>query len=538
MREKIICFSVDQLELNTTMKNLKLTLSIFILFYGISAFAAQGSHSQNFQTAMTSEGPVLGQIDKKAWVFKNIPYADPPVGQLRWKAPTPPTERSTLWNGQNRNPSCPQIAQFFSHVSLSQIGQVVGSEDCLYLNIWKPKNTDFQKDLPVIVWLHGGSNRYGTASDPLYDGANLADKTNSVVVTINYRLGALGAFYHPALESKDALSSSGNFVTLDIIQALKWIKKNISHFNGDKKNITLAGESAGGINVWGLLQSPLSKNLFHKAYIASGIPNAYPPSVAQANSDIIIDQIILNKNLAANLAAARAYQKQLSQSELKNLLLSTTTEEIIKASSLSLPISHISDGVVIPIKGLSLIPTGHFQQMPMMIGTMKNETAYFLINFYLGLSNPEFSALFLDPNADLSPLNEFVTSPRLLAFQAQTNTISQGFEKTLEQLLSMVSVYTSVFKFQMNWGPKSEPWKSALGPTHGMDLPIFFGHSQLPKNHYLAMLNPTLDDPATQKLTEDFLSHLKSFIYSGKPKKSWPSWTPVIGESYSFSTSN
>jgi len=159
---------------------------------------------------------------------------------------------------------CPQIGS---------TGEVVGSEDCLYLNVWRPDTTE--ENLPVFVWIHGGGNSIGTGSQPGYNGANFADRNNAVYVSINYRLGPMGWFTHPALREDEiecavddmaclkeamaiAINNSGNFGTLDIIKSLEWIKKNIKAFGGDKHNVTIAGESAGAHNVLSLLLSPLA----------------------------------------------------------------------------------------------------------------------------------------------------------------------------------------------------------------------------------------------------------------------------------------
>ena len=169
-------------------------------------------------------------------------------------------------------------------------GQINGSEDCLYLNIWRPATQ--QHNLPVYVYIHGGSNLTGSASDDLYYGARFASNANMVVVTINYRLGLLGWFMDESLDDGDPLNSSGNYGLLDIIQALKWIKGNIKDFGGNPNNVTIAGQSAGGYNVCAPLISPEAKGLFHRAISQSGGLSLRPIEVGLSNSDAVIAGII------------------------------------------------------------------------------------------------------------------------------------------------------------------------------------------------------------------------------------------------------
>lgn len=214
--------------------------------------------------ADTVQGKLIGVVDKDIHIWRGIPYAAPPVGERRWRAPQPVTP----WSGTRQ-------ADTFSRASWQDIEycKALGggdpgafSEDCLYLNVWSPAGR--RAPLPVMVWLHGGGYTLGAASLPPYDGLALA-KREVVVVTVNYRLGHLGFFAHPALEGESD-ERVNNFALLDQIAALRWVQENIAAFGGDPQNVTLFGESAGARSVLSLLASPKGNGLFHKAIVQSG----------------------------------------------------------------------------------------------------------------------------------------------------------------------------------------------------------------------------------------------------------------------------
>ncbi|MDG2272617.1 MAG: carboxylesterase family protein, partial [Halioglobus sp.] len=213
----------------------------------------------------TSSGDVTAEMKGQVLFWRDIPYAQPPVGGLRWRA-TRPME-APLENIPRRDKvACFQIASDVGGVD----GEgVVGSEDCLYLDIMAPAQATSAAPLPVMFWIHGGGNTSGYKG--YYDFSTLVESQQVVVVTINYRLGPFGWFTHPVVHGgAKGQDRSSNFGTLDIIQGLKWVQQNIDAFGGNPDNVTIFGESAGGHNVFALLASPLSEGLFHKAISQSG----------------------------------------------------------------------------------------------------------------------------------------------------------------------------------------------------------------------------------------------------------------------------
>lgn len=222
----------------------------------------------------TTKGKVEGAAANGVTVFKGIPFAKPPIGDLRWRPPEP----MKSWEGTRR-------ADSFGKACIQPVIEMEGfepilpedqSEDCLYLNVWTPRasgSIETQALRPVMVWIHGGAFRIGEGSTPLYDGTALA-KQGAVVVTFNYRLGHLGFFAHPALQKDKSALGVTNFGLLDQIEALKWVQRNIAEFGGDPDNVTIFGQSAGAVSVLALFSSPLAANLFHKGIAQS--PYAIP----------------------------------------------------------------------------------------------------------------------------------------------------------------------------------------------------------------------------------------------------------------------
>lgn len=218
----------------------------------------------------TTSGVFTGARAGSTWSWKGIPFAEPPAGPLRWRAPVPASCGAAERPATAFGPACPQIRRADD--------VAIGAEDCLTLNVWAP---DGITDAPILFFVHGGGNITGTASDPLYDGAELAARERAVVVTMEYRLGALGFFAHPALDAERAEKVSGNYGILDQIEALRWIRTNAAAF-GAAPRVLLFGESAGGQNTLVHVTSPLSKGLFEAAAVESG--GVYLTTLAEAET--------------------------------------------------------------------------------------------------------------------------------------------------------------------------------------------------------------------------------------------------------------
>lgn len=244
-----------------------LTLNPVLAADAPQAAAAEAAAEILTAEVATTEGPVVGIIENnsKTQSYLGIPYAQPPVGALRWKAPADPAKRTALLKATKTPAKALQVSK----------GKIIGSDDCLYLNIWRPNSS--AKKLPVMVFLHGGNNQTGASTDASH-GAKLAAAQNMIVIGLNYRLGPLGFIRIPALQHGTPEENSGNYTLLDVEKALRWIQKNAASFGGDPKNVTLAGHSAGGRDVMAILTSPRFKGLFQKAMSFSGSQTISDPA--------------------------------------------------------------------------------------------------------------------------------------------------------------------------------------------------------------------------------------------------------------------
>jgi para-nitrobenzyl esterase len=223
----------------------------------LSLSAGAGYAAESTSPVKVTGGAVVGSQAGALKTYLGIPFAAPPVGNLRWRAPQPVVPWEGVRQARSYSAACVQTAAWITNPK---------SEDCLYLNIWASEKA---RDLPVIVWIHGGGFYGGTGAQPGYDGSNLA-KHGAIVVTINYRLGIFGFFAHPELTAESPDRASGNQGIQDQIAALRWVKDNIASFGGDPGRVTIVGESAGGESVAILVASPLAKGLFQRAIAESG----------------------------------------------------------------------------------------------------------------------------------------------------------------------------------------------------------------------------------------------------------------------------
>lgn len=224
------------------------------------------------QPVAIAAGQVRGLDEQGVTVYRGIPYAAPPVGELRWRAPQPVAAWQGTRDAFRFSKACPQIGS-----PVPGMPPEPTDEDCLYLNVWTPSAK--HAPLPVIVWVHGGSNLNGSASAPPYGGANLARK-GAVVVSLNYRLGALGFLALPELSAESGHNASGNYGMMDIVAALQWVKANVAAFGGDPANVTVMGQSAGAWNMSHLQVSPLARGLYKRLIAMSG-GNFGPPDTPQ-----------------------------------------------------------------------------------------------------------------------------------------------------------------------------------------------------------------------------------------------------------------
>jgi para-nitrobenzyl esterase len=300
----------------------------------------------------TEGGTIEGTVENGIKVFKGVPFAAPPVGELRWKAPQPVKQ----WEGVLKTDK-------FAPGSI-QNQKLEQSEDCLYLNIWTPANLDNEK-LPVMVWIHGGGFSAGAPLEPTYYGQALTKK-GVIYVSIAYRLGPLGFLAHPGLSAESPNKVSGNYGLLDQIEALKWVQKNISAFGGDPEKVTIFGESAGAISVSMLCSSPLAKDLFWGAISESG--GSFGP-VGNTRQDGII-----SLKGAENLGTE--FMKQFGANSIDEFR-KMDPQEWFKSPLAGMSFWPNADGYIIPDDQYKLYEAGQFNNVNVLIGTNSDEGAMF-----------------------------------------------------------------------------------------------------------------------------------------------------------------
>ncbi|HWE52738.1 MAG TPA: carboxylesterase/lipase family protein [Bryobacteraceae bacterium] len=267
---------------------IRTSIAGIIFFAALAAGQVQSQGPVRIDTGRVSGA--LGGSSNTISVYKGIPFVAPPVGELRWKAPQPAKDWAGVFEATKFSPIPPQRQSADPQ-----------SEDSLYLNVWTPAKSAAER-LPVMVWIYGGGFTYGSASTRIYDGVHLAEH-GVVVVTFNYRLNVLAGFAHPLL-SKESGHGSGDYGMLDQIAALQWVKRNIKAFGGDENNVTIFGESAGGISVSALVVSPLTNGLFQKAIVESGSAATITPlASAEATGKAMVSKMGLDgdPNLLATL---------------------------------------------------------------------------------------------------------------------------------------------------------------------------------------------------------------------------------------------
>ncbi|MFK8004215.1 MAG: carboxylesterase/lipase family protein [Polyangiales bacterium] len=453
---------------------------------------------------MTQSGPVEGVDDGQVLHYFGIPYAAPPLGLRRFLGPEPMPPWTEPLDASSFGPECPQRDR--------DDGVVVGEEDCLQLNIWAPSAPGPH---PVMLWLHGGAFIQGSATTGLYDGSVFAAAGDVVVVSVNYRLGALGFLAHEALV--DEAGTAGNYGLLDQVAALEWLQTNIASFGGDAGNVTVFGESAGGSSICALLGMPVADGLFHKAIIQSGGGcNGYPNLNAGTNPATEVGTSI------ALAAGCRG-----SADEVRSCLRDSPVETLIDAqfmsgsSGLGLPpLGPNVDGVHFPRVTYERIADGEGPRRPIITGSNADESRTFVasvpvpdLGAYETLVRGAFGAI-ADDILELYRAADF-DSPKL-AYEAVVSDVAficsaLSFARAAEAADHPVYSYHYVHLFNGLLGRR--------GALHGAELfPLFEGWGLIPA------YTPV---EADLELGNAMQTHWRSFAHTGNPGTDWPAYPSI-----------
>jgi para-nitrobenzyl esterase len=494
-------------------------------------------------TASTSEpvvqivaGTLRGTNVGSAIAFRGIPYARPPVGELRWQPPQPPLPWQGVREALQPGSACTQrtsgLAPFFAPMAQAygsnfEQPPVKSSEDCLYLDVWVPE-LPVKRALPVMVWLHGGSNTVGSGTQSTYDGVSLT-RHGVLLVTLNYRLGVMGFFSHHELTAESPHHSSGNYGLLDQLAALNWVKQNIAKFGGDPDNVTLFGESAGAIDAARLMTSPLAEGLFKRVISESGPAFESGQTLSQAEA------------FGSAVSALAPGNAQSTPLEILRALPASEVESLVAKAKEHFPAditAATADAWVLPISPRQAFLTGSIQKVDLLVGLNGRELSAFRLaaaatakssgspsvaesggpKLFLEAARPYFGSwtnpaiaiyfgrILLSKNAGLDGgANDLIGACPVGAMASLTNASGQ---------------HVFVYRFDRSIPGKGE---AELGAFHSLEVPYVFGSL---RDREWQWLPSTADDASLSDLLQTYWTN---FAKTGNPNASglpnWPAWS-------------
>lgn len=528
----------------------------------------------------TAWGPVVGHDDalgSGAWSWKGVPYARPPVGDLRWRAPQDPAPWTAPREATVFAPACVQTGRLYGpglrnrHDDSigSTLGKTVGAEDCLYLNIWTPASPA-TRPRPVIVFVHGGSNITGYTADPVYDGAALARNEDAVVVSVNYRLGIFGFLNLAALKSGRPEDDSGNYALLDVVKALEFVAGSIASFGGDPDRVTLMGQSAGAVNVYALLTSPMvaarAKPLFHRLVALSGgistpaslpkgaIPGVLPVALWAARGEALLLEALVAGGLAPDEASARRHVADRGPDGIAAWMRALPPDTLLgvvrtRLAARGMATSNpIPDGWVVARDPIAAIRAGRYLRVPVLAGHTRDETKLFPQLFAI---RPELggrsgrllddAAVFAlvsryDPEAaPRTSIEEWIPQAYLPASTPRTGYDARAaeldriwFSAIRDDVLNALRTQQGqVWAYEFEWDALPPPFDTIFGAAHTFDLPFVFGN--FGPSLYSRILFTRANERGRLALSRAMQARLGAFARLGSPDErsfgaAWPAW--------------
>jgi para-nitrobenzyl esterase len=493
--------------------------------------------STNEPVVQIGAGTLRGINAGSAVAFRGIPYARPPIGELRWQPPQPPLPWQGVREALQPGSACtqrtsgltpfiaPMAEAYGSHFEQPPIKS---SEDCLYLDVWVPE-WPVKRPLPVMVWLHGGSNTVGSGTQSTYDGVSLT-RHGVLLVTLNYRLGVMGFFSHPGLTAESTHHSSGNFGLLDQLAALNWVKQNVAQFGGDPNNVTLFGESAGAIDAARLMTSPLAEGLFKRVISESG--PAFEPAQTLTQAEAF----------GSAVSALVPGDAQSTALEKLRALPVTEVEALVTKAKEHFPTditAAMADGWVLPMSPQRAFLTGSIRKVDLLIGINGRELSAFRLSAAAAAkssggssSAPESAGLkkFLDA---ARPCFGIWTNPAIAIYFGRILLNKKaGLDGTANDLIGACPVgaiaslthasgqHVFVYRFDRSIPGKGE---AQLGAFHSLEVPYVFGSL---RDREWQWLPSSAEDASLSELLQ---SYWTNFAKTSNPNASglpnWPAWS-------------
>jgi para-nitrobenzyl esterase len=496
------------------------------------AGAATGSDA----LVQIDSGALRGTYIGSTAAFRGIPYARPPVAELRWAAPLPVVPWQGVKEASQPGSACTQpaagLVPFIAPMAKaygSNFAQppVQSSEDCLYLDVWAPQ-WPAKQALPVMVWLHGGSNTVGSGTQSTYDGVSLTQH-GVVLVTLNYRLGVMGFFSHPELSKESPHHGSGNYGLLDQLAALAWVKRNIAQFGGDPDNVTLFGESAGAIDAARLMASPLSTGLFRRVISESGPAFEQSRSLSEAEA------------FGSAVSALTPSDSQSTALQRLRALPAAEVEKLVIQAKEHFPAditSATTDGWVLPQSPQQAFLSGSIQKVDLLIGINGRELSAFRLSAAASKPSGNQNSVagsggFKRFSAAARPYFGIWTNPAIGLYLGKILVNrTAGLDQVANDLIAacpvgaMASLTNDsgqrvfVYRFDRSIPGKGE---AELGAFHSLEVPYVFGSLADPTWQWLPS---TTDDSALSNLLQTYWTN---FAKSGDPNAqglpNWPAWS-------------
>ena len=504
------------------MKRTTLVSIAIVLFCSCSAQKPATNVPQDELIVRTASGLIRGVKEGDVDVFRGIPFAAPPVGEFRWRPPQPVTPWEGVRDAKEFGPSCAQ-AGFGSSPGAISPGS---SEDCLYLNVWKPSGARPGAKLPVMVWIHGGAFVGGSGNT---SGNGFATK-GVILVSINYRLGRLGHFAFPALSAEHPEEPKGSYAFMDQIAALNWVKQNIAEFGGDPKNVTIFGFSAGGVSIHSLMTIPSAHGLFHKAIGHSsggrdGVLTGRPINKENSSQYYPVSAETIGINFARKHgiegtdAAALAKLRALKVEEIVDGGQETDGQGGPRTYS-----GPILDGKFVVENSTAAYNAGRQAKVPLMIGCNSAEIGGPFVNS--STSKEELFSMFGELKDEAKAAYDPDGTKDFAEIQTRFNTDKVWGEPARFAAQSVIAKGNPAYIFLFSYVPPAMKEWMRFGPGHGTDISFVFDNLRVPEGGTA--------DPGDKEVARIMNTYWVNFAKTGNPNGDglplWPLYNPGTNE--------